>query len=195
MIQLLAGKHGMSTTEWSVNLHFAERLQELRKDLGLSQADAALRAGVRRQSYAVWERGEAFPDARSLDGLMRHGFDVMYLLTGRRDPDALSNEEQNLIDAYKDAPDHLKRAAFAVLISPYSSDAKNAQTTPGWYRHELMGEEDVRYPEHMQAERAKQAAGTDTSAPQDVGGSEPEKRPLVGERTPPARRRRKAGDA
>lgn len=158
----------MSTTEWSVNLHFAERLQELRKDLGLSQADAALRAGVRRQSYAVWERGEAFPDVSSLDGLMRHGFDVMYLLTGRRDPEALSDEEQNLIDAYKNAPLDLKRAAFAVLISHKSSDAANAQTTPGWYRHEVMGEEDVRYPEHMRAKRAKETGVDDTAAQPDA---------------------------
>lgn len=177
----------MSTTEWSVNLPFAERLQELRRDLKLSQADAALRAGVRRQSYAVWERGEAFPDVSSLDGLMRHGFDVMYLLTGRRDPEALSDEEQNLIDAYKDAPVDLKRAAFAVLISHKSSDAQNAQTTPGWYRHELMGEEDVRYPEHMRAQRAKQAGNDDIAAQPDAD-READSRTLPGERKLPSAR-------
>jgi transcriptional regulator with XRE-family HTH domain len=174
---------------------FHGRLVAERELRGYSQTRLRLEMGVGKTTQVKYESGESVPDVRYLTDLAEKGFDVLYLLTGRRDQAALSDETQNLIDAYADAPDHLKRAAFAVLISPYSSDAKNAQTTPGWYRHELMGEEDVRYPEHMQAERAKQAAGTDTSAPQDVGGSEPEKRPLVGERTPPARRRRKAGDA
>lgn len=149
--------------------------------------------GAGKTTQVTYESGENVPDVRYLIDLAEKGFDVLYLLTGRRDQAALSDETQNLIDACKDAPDHLKRAAFAVLISPYSSDAKNAQTMPGCYRHELMGEEDVRYPEHMKAERAKQAAGADTSAPPDEGGSKPEKRPLVGERMP-ARRRLKASD-
>lgn len=162
---------GYKTADVNVDVdeirHFHLRLVEQREQLKLSQTDVHVRLGVSKRTQFQYEKGNTYPDAAYLHGLSALGFDVMYLLTGRRDPDALSNEEQNLIDAYKDAPDHLKRAAFAVLISPYSSDAKNAQTTPGWYRHELMGEEDVRYPEHLEAERAKQPGRDDTAAQPD----------------------------
>lgn len=166
------------------------RLAKERDLKGWSQTVCGQLGGVTKQTQIKYELNQSSPDSEYLARLHRQGVDVLYVVTGDRDQSALDDEHQNLLDAYMDAPDHLKRAAFAVLISPYSSDAKNAQTTPGWYRHELMGEEDVRYPEHMKAERAKQAAGTDTSAPQDEGGSEPEKRPLAGERMP-ARRRKK----
>lgn len=169
------------------------RLAKERDLKGWSQTVCGQLGGVTKQTQIKYELNQSSPDSDYLSRLHGHGVDVMFVLTGVRDQSAMSNEHQNLIDAYNDASDYLKRAAFAVLISPYSSDAKNAQTTPGWYRHELMGEEDVRYPQHVKAERA-----TDTSAPAAADESRAPRPGLPGEKAVPrsstARRDRKEGD-
>lgn len=41
--------------------------------------------------------------------------DAMFIFSGAGDQSAIGNEHQNLIDAYEDAPVHLKRGALAVL--------------------------------------------------------------------------------
>lgn len=147
------------------------RLAKERDLKGWSQTVCGQLGGVTKQTQIKYELNQSSPDSEYLARLHRQGVDVLYVVTGDRDQSALNDEHQNLLDAYMDAPDHLKRAAFAVLISPYSSDAKNAQTTPGWYRHELMGEEDVRYPEHMRAKRAKETGVDDTAAQPDADRS------------------------
>ncbi len=139
--------------------------------------------GVGKTTQVTYESGESVPDGRYLIDLAEKGFDVLYPLTGRRDQAALSDETQNLIDTYKDAPDHLKRAVFAALISPHSSDAKNAQTTPGWYRHELMGEEDVRYQEHADAKRERQLSGGSDTSTNEESVAEPPTVDLPGEQS------------
>lgn len=69
----------------------------------------------------------------------------MYLLTGLRGADALSDELQNLVGAYVGADESTQLAVFGVLTARFSDDARRAQKVPGWHQHELVGEEDVRY--------------------------------------------------
>lgn len=131
------------------------RIVAEREKLGLSQIDLRLKTGVSKSTQIKYEGGSSYPDAEYLVTLDKIGLDVMYILTGLKSYEAMPNEYQNLIDAYTDAPAMLKRAAFAVLLSPYVEDYKKAQDVPGYHRYELKGEEDPRYEEHLSTEKTK----------------------------------------
>ena len=57
------------------------RLQEERKKLGLTQAGAAKKVGVRREMWGRYERG-ALPQRSVAASLSAAGFDVEYIFTG-----------------------------------------------------------------------------------------------------------------
>lgn len=125
------------------------RIVSERKKLGLSQVDLIVRTRVSKSTQIKYEAGTSYPDAEYLMTLDGIGLDIMYILTGLKTYDAMTDEHQNLIDAYADAPAVLKRAAFAVLLSPYVEEYKRAQDVPGYHRYEIKGEEDARYEAHL----------------------------------------------
>ena len=45
---------------------FADTLQQLRKNKGLSQEDIAERCNVSRQSVSKWETGQGYPETEKL---------------------------------------------------------------------------------------------------------------------------------
>jgi transcriptional regulator with XRE-family HTH domain len=59
------------------------RLLEERIRLGLTQADLCSMTGVGRNTQAAYEKDKSHPDSRYLITLLHHGFDALYLLTGR----------------------------------------------------------------------------------------------------------------
>lgn len=61
---------------------FGERLKKSRKDLGLSQSDAAELVGVTREHWGRCERGLGMPGGEVLAALANAGADVLYILTG-----------------------------------------------------------------------------------------------------------------
>lgn len=124
------------------------RLWAERDRLKFKQLDLCLRTGVSKSTQIKYEAGENFPDVRYMSTLDKMGFDVLYILTGTRSTEAMSPIHQNLIEAYEDAPDTLKQAAFAVLLSPYLRDIDMSRNVPGYHRYIIKGEEDVRYEEH-----------------------------------------------
>ena len=78
------------------------RLLEERKRLGWSQQTAADTAGIRREMWARYEGGSE-PGAKGLAGIAAAGADVLYILTGQRNPTmpALDAAEQVLLDSYR----------------------------------------------------------------------------------------------
>lgn len=54
-----------------MNIEFANRLQQLRKEKGYSQDQLADEIGVSRQSISKWERAEASPDSDNLIALAK----------------------------------------------------------------------------------------------------------------------------
>ena len=60
----------------------AEKLQELRKEKGLSQEGLALELGISRQTVSKWEAGGAVPSIENLIMLCRvFGVDITYFLS------------------------------------------------------------------------------------------------------------------
>lgn len=121
------------------------RLAFEREELNYKIVDWALSCGVTKQTQIKYENGSNFPDARYFVQADKLGADVMYILTGSRTYEAISDEHQNLLEAYSDASPELKRAAFAVLLSPYDSNYERARVDPGYFRHEIKGDQDVRF--------------------------------------------------
>lgn len=133
------------------------RLAAERGRIGMTVQDFGIQCGVTKQTQIKYESNQNSPDTRYLSAAMTRGVDVMYVLTGIRSVEALPDEHQNLIEAYEAAPDPLRRAAFAVLVSPYLRKLDRAQHDPGFFQHELRGEADVRY--------QKSRAGTGPQTP------------------------------
>lgn len=100
-----------------------ERLREVREDMGLSQtafaefAESAGAAGTTRQSQSLYEKGKRMPDAAYLSAIAANGADVLYILTGHGRSQSLSQDEQELIAAFRAAPLAVKAAAVAALTA------------------------------------------------------------------------------
>ena len=78
-----------------LNAHsFGERLKRERERLGLSQQNAAELCGVRREMWGKYERDTAEPGARVLERFSTHGADVLYVLTGRKEPNIKVSAEE-----------------------------------------------------------------------------------------------------
>lgn len=81
-------------------LNIGERLREERVRLGYNQADFAAIAGVAKTSQFNYEKGERSPDAAYLAAVAEKGVDVLYVVTGIRQPasaDELSPEGAELL--------------------------------------------------------------------------------------------------
>lgn len=142
------------------------RIYSERTRLKKTLVDFAILCGVTKQTQIKYEGNQNFPDTRYLNGAMRLGADVMYILTGYRSHDALPVVHQNLIEAFEAAPENLRQAAFAVLLSPYNTvSLKQPIEIPGYFQHEVLGEQDVRFRDYCEATHGAptEAAGNSAS--------------------------------
>lgn len=97
------------------------RLKEERERLGFSQTDFAALTGASKKTQIRWEQGESHPGADALAIWMAHGLDVLYVLSGQRAANppapALTKEERNLLDNYRNSDDRGKRAVQSAAFA------------------------------------------------------------------------------
>lgn len=91
------------------------RLREERNRLNLIQTEAAKAAGVSYVSYQSYEKGERFPNAESLYGLFLVGFDVLYIVTGSRNNNTLSNTQTAVLEQFGQIDERLHPAVLTSL--------------------------------------------------------------------------------
>ena len=133
---------------------FGKRIVIERERLQFKQVEICIRTGVSKTTQIKYESSERTPDLAYLADLERLGFDLMFIVTGERSDAAPMNPEyQNLLEAYKAAPEVLRRSAFAVLLSPYISEWDKSRVVPGYFEHEILGEENARFAAHHAATR------------------------------------------
>ena len=60
------------------------RAAELVRERGLQVKEQMRRLGLRRQSIHDWENGVCVPSAFALQAMAYLGYDVIYILTGRK---------------------------------------------------------------------------------------------------------------
>lgn len=85
---------------------FGSRLKEQRKKLGLTQAEAAQRAGIERETWGKYERGIFMPSGDVLISFLGMGINVGILFSIDETDEPLPNntltaEEQQLLNCYR----------------------------------------------------------------------------------------------
>ncbi|QRY30567.1 helix-turn-helix transcriptional regulator [Variovorax sp. PDNC026] len=103
-----------------IRARVGERLKEERDRLGWSQATLAETAGASRRAVVAWEGGATVPGADALAVLAPHGFDVLYIVVGRRSgpvESRLTPDEAALLDNYQHSNEEGRAAARTVLSS------------------------------------------------------------------------------
>ncbi|MEW5770333.1 MAG: helix-turn-helix domain-containing protein [Pseudomonadota bacterium] len=96
-------------------MSIGERLKDERERLGLSQPAFAAVAGAAKRTLIDWEKGATSPNAVQLAALSAIGVDVLYILTGQRTMDALSRDEQELLERFRAASLEGRLAALGAL--------------------------------------------------------------------------------
>lgn len=82
-------------------MSIGERLKEERLRLNLSQEAFGELGGVAKVAQFNYEKDKRKPDAEYLKKLFRHGIDIVYVLTGKRDE--FSKDELELIELFRKA--------------------------------------------------------------------------------------------
>jgi transcriptional regulator with XRE-family HTH domain len=106
------------------------RLREERKRLNLNQTEMGRAGGVAKDAQINYEAGIRKPDAGYLAGIDSAGFDVLYVITGRRDlarNGELTEEEAELLSAYR-GMDLVGRAGLMGMVRGMQAQ-RGAETT------------------------------------------------------------------
>lgn len=122
------------------------RLAHERTRLRMTVVDFAIQCGVTKQTQIKYEANQNHPDTRYLMAAQEKGCDIWYVLSGQRELAAVSDLHQNLIEAFEAAPEDLRRAAFAVLLSPWRRGLLDQpMNEPGYFQAQIQGEDSARY--------------------------------------------------
>jgi len=92
-----------------------QRLKEERKRLGFTQSALAVIGQTTRKSQIDYENDTTQPKSGYLAAIARLGADVQYIITGQKNPTALSADEEELIAHFRAAPLAVKAAAIGAL--------------------------------------------------------------------------------
>ncbi|XLX42358.1 helix-turn-helix domain-containing protein [Ectopseudomonas mendocina] len=112
-------------------MSIGERLKEERVRLGYNQGDFAAIAGVAKTSQFNYEKGERSPDAAYLAAVAEKGVDVLYVVTGRRTPEASSSfngDEIALVEHYRQLPEGDRQHTHK-MVTALAAMAGRADTT------------------------------------------------------------------
>lgn len=69
------------------------------------------------KTQRFYEIGERSPDAGYLLGLAERGGDVLYVITGQRAVGVVAADEAVMLEAYRAAPEAVRKAALAALLT------------------------------------------------------------------------------
>ncbi len=104
--------------EYSHSTNFCLRLRELREAKRLNQEAFAALVGVAKTTQHNYEAAKRRPSVDYLEALAAAGVDVVYLLTGRRDPQLLTERQRRLLKVF----DGLSEEAQDALIKGLEAD-------------------------------------------------------------------------
>lgn len=98
---------------------FGNRLKEQRKFLGLTQAQAAEKAGIERETWGKYERGVFMPSGDVLISFLSMGINVSKLfMDPTKKNEANPNEEETkLLECYRTTDSKGRAALMAVAVA------------------------------------------------------------------------------
>jgi len=97
------------------NSYLSERLKSERVSVDVqSQGKMAELVGISREMWGKYERGSAMPGAEVFIKLEKLGFDIGYVISGKRTP-SISDEEMLVLTAWRKADFLTKHKALQLL--------------------------------------------------------------------------------
>ena len=91
-------------------------LAEERSRLGLKAKDVADYAGIAIPTQSNYEQGKRYPDAHYLIKIAELGFDINYVITGRRDSLLLTTQEKLLVELFRQASESVQKHVITGLM-------------------------------------------------------------------------------
>lgn len=79
-------------------------LAEERARLGFKAKEVADFAGIAIPTQSNYEKGKRSPDTRYLYKISKLGFDIHYVVTGKRSVDGVSKDDRSLLELFNNAP-------------------------------------------------------------------------------------------
>ena len=79
-------------------------LAEERIRLGFKAKEVADFAGIAIPTQSNYEKGKRSPDTRYLYEISKLGFDIHYVVTGKRSVDGISKDDRSLLELFRNAP-------------------------------------------------------------------------------------------
>lgn len=95
---------------------FGQKMKEERSRLGFTQPQLAELLSSSKRTLVDWENEKSSPTAKQLIMMFKLGFDVSYLLTGVRSVQALSTEEQLILEKYRQSSAEVKNQMLLMLL-------------------------------------------------------------------------------
>lgn len=95
--------------------------------MGLTQADAAQKAGIERETWGKYERGVFLPSGDVLVSLLNIGIDIsaLFSISERQPENLLAQDEQKLLNNYRQASDNGKFVILSVAQGAEKSERSN----------------------------------------------------------------------
>ena len=90
-------------------MSIGERLREERERIDLNQEQLGAIGGVKKLAQFNYENNKRAPDTDYLVQIAKIGIDVNYVLFGTRANNALTDEEQQLLAAFRAAPPMMRQ--------------------------------------------------------------------------------------
>ncbi len=116
---------------------FGQRLKEERLKNQLSQEDLADKLDVKKNTVWNWENEKSYPNALQIMDFLDFGFDVQYILTGKRQvSDNLNDEEFALIPFF----DVEVSAGFGTMGDGVTEPATHLAFRRDWLRAQGLNE-------------------------------------------------------
>ena len=117
-----------------MNIEIANRLVNLRKEMGLSQEQLAEKIGVSRQAVSKWERSEASPDTDNIILLARlYNISLDELL---RTEDDIPQAEETA----EEAAEEPEASGFEQAETDTAGEDSFSESTDGYYKEAPNGD-------------------------------------------------------
>jgi probable transcriptional regulator len=94
---------------WRFDVSIGQRLREEREKIGLNQTAMGAVGGVRKQAQLKYENNESYPNAEYLAAVAKIGVDIQYVVLGIRSAQAINDEEQHLLAAFRAASPQIRQ--------------------------------------------------------------------------------------
>lgn len=96
-----------------------ERVKQARQSIGLTQKQMAAELGIERDAYKMYEYNVRLSDEMSVRFCVITGVELLWLKFNigpmYKEENSFSEEEEHIIKAYRNAPDHQKKTILDIL--------------------------------------------------------------------------------